>query len=252
MKLIKTCDIPATKNYIFCYHPHGIVPFGMFSALNSNCCGFDELYPGIKLNPKSHSVNLSFPLLREIGLYFGAQYVTKKSIINTLSKPGNSVGINIGGGAEMVYAVPNTAKLIIKNRFGFIKIALETGSDLVPIYGFGENCTYDQSLIDQNSKSFRLKRLLYKKTNFFWPSIAGRGILPNTKGLFPINTPIRIVIGKPISVEKIPNPSADQIKDLHAKYCNELEALYNKYKDEFWYDPNTSPPKLELLENPLR
>jgi hypothetical protein len=127
MKIIKTCDIPATKNYIFCYHPHGIVPFGMFSALNSNCCGFDELYPGINLNPKSHSVNLSFPLLREIGMYFGAQYVTKKSIINTLSKPGNSVGINIGGGAEMVYAVPNTAKLIVKNRFGFIKIAMETG-----------------------------------------------------------------------------------------------------------------------------
>ncbi|KXN66471.1 diacylglycerol acyltransferase [Conidiobolus coronatus NRRL 28638] len=252
MKIIKTSDILPTKNYIFAYHPHGIVPYGMFSAMNSNCCGFDELYPGIKLNLKVGAVNLGLPLLKEIGLYFGVQLVSKKSIKKTLAKEGNSVVLNVGGGAEMIFSVPGTAKLIIKNRYGFIKIALETGSDLVPVYAFGENSTYNQSPVDQTSSNFWLKREFYKKTNFFLPMISGRGIFPNTKGAFPLNVPIRIVVGKPINVEKVERPTEEQIHEFYDKYCSELEALYNEYKDEFWYDKNSQPPKLELLENPLR
>jgi hypothetical protein len=127
MKLIKTSDISSKKNNIFCYHPHGIVPFGMYCALNSNACGFDDLFPGIKLNMKGHLYNLIHPLLREFTIYFGSQSISRESMLETLNVPGNSVGISVGGGAEMMLAVPNTAKLIIKNRFGFIKIALETG-----------------------------------------------------------------------------------------------------------------------------
>jgi hypothetical protein len=127
MKIIKTCDIPATKNYLFCYHPHGVIPFGMPFGLNSNCCEFDNLYPGINLNFKVHSVFMMFPILRELCLYFGAQPATRKSIIKTLNEPGKSACLSIGGGAEMFYSVPNTSKLIIKNRFGFVKTALETG-----------------------------------------------------------------------------------------------------------------------------
>ncbi|KXN64613.1 diacylglycerol acyltransferase [Conidiobolus coronatus NRRL 28638] len=252
MKIIKTCDIPATKNYIFCYHPHGIIPFGMGIGLNSNCCGFDDLYPNINVNIKVHSIFLTSPLLREVCLYFGSQPATRESIIKTLNEPGNSVGLSIGGAAEIVYSVPNAAKLIIKNRFGFVRIALETGADLVPVYSFGENDTYNQHPIDQSSKFYRVNKAFYKRTNAVFPKLSGRGILPNTKGIFPNNAPIRIVVGKPIKVEKNPNPTDEQIRDLHDKYCSELIALYNEYKDEFWYDANSSPPKLELLLNPLK
>jgi hypothetical protein len=127
LKIVKTAEIPPTKNYIFCYHPHGATPFGMHSGLNFSCCGFDDLYPGISLNIKVHSFFFSFPLVREFCLYFGFQDASKESIVETLSKPGQSACINIGGGAEMIYAVPKTAKLVVKNRFGFVKIALETG-----------------------------------------------------------------------------------------------------------------------------
>ncbi|KXN66479.1 diacylglycerol acyltransferase, partial [Conidiobolus coronatus NRRL 28638] len=252
MKLIKTSDISSKKNNIFCYHPHGVVPFGMYCALNSNACGFDDLFPGIRLNMKGIAYNLIHPLLRELALYFGAQSISRESMLETLRVPGNSVGISVGGGAEMMLAVPNTAKLVIKNRFGFVKIALETGSDLVPVYAFGENEVYNQDPVDQKSFNFRIRRWLYKKTNFFLPSISGRGIFPNTKGIFPNNVPIRIVVGKPINVEKVDNPTDEQIKELHSKYCGELEALYNQYKDDFWYDSSTCPSKIEFLANPLK
>lgn len=66
-------------------------------------------------------------------------------------------------------------------------------SDLVPVYAFGENSAYNQSPVDKTSSNFWLKREFYKKTNFFLPMISGRGIFPNTKGVFPLNVPIRVV-----------------------------------------------------------
>lgn len=141
-------------------------------------------------------------------------------------------------------------------------------SDLVPVYTFGENEAYNQPLINQSSKYYWLSRTVYKLSNIIFPVLSGRGIFPNTKGMFPNNVPIRIVskfisiqilwyinfvlVGKPIIIEKDLNPSEVKIQEFHTRYCSELEALYNRYKNEFWYNPNRSPPKLELLENPFK
>ena len=38
-----------------------------------------------------------------------------------------------------------------------------------------------------------------------------------------------VVVGAPITVEKVANPSVEEIENLHAKYVEELEALYKKY-----------------------
>jgi hypothetical protein len=61
------------------------------------------------------------------------------------------------------------------------------------MYAFGETDTYSQSPVDENCSHFWLRRKFYKSTNFFFPYISGRGILPNTKGMFPHSVPIRIV-----------------------------------------------------------
>jgi len=50
----------------------------------------------------------------------------------------------IGGANEAMDAVPGLHKLTLKNRKGFVKIALKTGADLVPIYAFGENELFRQ------------------------------------------------------------------------------------------------------------
>lgn len=54
-KLIKedNYDLPSAghdgkkKNYIFAYHPHGIIGIGANLALNTNACDFEAIFPGV-------------------------------------------------------------------------------------------------------------------------------------------------------------------------------------------------------------
>jgi len=57
----------------------------------------------------------------------------------------------------------------------------------------------------------------------------GRGIFNYTFGLLPYRKPINVVVGAPIKVQKISNPSKEDVENMHATYINELQKLYDKY-----------------------
>lgn len=73
-------------------------------------------------------------------LFHGVCSVSKASCTKILEKgAGTAITIVIGGAAESLSAHPGTADLTLKRRFGFIKIAIREGADLVPVFSFGEN-----------------------------------------------------------------------------------------------------------------
>ena len=53
--------------------------------------------------------------------------------------PGSAITIVVGGAEESLHSRPGVMELVLKKRHGFIRIAIETGSLLVPILSFGEN-----------------------------------------------------------------------------------------------------------------
>jgi hypothetical protein len=53
-------------------------------------------------------------------------------------------------------------------------------------------------------------------------------------------------------VTKISNPSEEEIRKLHEEYCNSLKDLYNRNIDKYWYNSDLPPPKLEIVDNPLK
>jgi 2-acylglycerol O-acyltransferase 2 len=84
--------------------------------------------------------NFKIPFYRDVLLSLGICSVSKTSCRNILAKgPGNAITIVIGGAAESLSAHPGTADLTLKKRFGFVKIAIREGADLVPVFSFGEN-----------------------------------------------------------------------------------------------------------------
>lgn len=56
----------------------------------------------------------------------------------------NAVMVFVGGAQEAVYCHPRNYTLVLKKRKGFIKIAMLTGSSIVPCISFNEVDTFDQ------------------------------------------------------------------------------------------------------------
>ena len=61
----------------------------------------------------------------------------------------------------------------------------------------------------------------------------GRGIFQYNYGILPRRNPITVVVGEPINVAKVEEPTREQIADLHDKYVKALQALYQKYNPKY-------------------
>lgn len=47
IKLVKTAELDASKNYLFGYHPHGMIPEGALVCFHTKFAGFQQLFPCI-------------------------------------------------------------------------------------------------------------------------------------------------------------------------------------------------------------
>ncbi len=105
--------------------------------------------------------------------FLGLVDVSKKSLTYLLTH-GISVMIVIGGAAEALDARPGESKLVLKKRKGFVRIALETGSSLVPVYLFGENHLFTQVPNERGTKLRGWQEKLKNKFGFSMPLFHGK------------------------------------------------------------------------------
>ena len=129
IRLIKTAELDPNENYIFGSHPHGIMSLGTIGNFGGEGTGFSEKFPGITPHILTLAGNMRFPFTRDYFMAFGVCSVEKKSIDYLLQKmrKGHAVVVVVGGAAESLEAHPGNFKLTLKNRKGFVKIALRNG-----------------------------------------------------------------------------------------------------------------------------
>ncbi|CAB3396998.1 unnamed protein product [Caenorhabditis bovis] len=233
LRLVKTAELSPERNYIIGSHPHGMFSVGAYTSFCTNATGFEEKFPGITPTILTLNGQFYFPLRREFGMLVGGTESSKESLQYSLTTPGKgkACAIVVGGALEALEARPNNFTLVLKKRKGFCKYALMHGADLVPMYHFGENDLYEQY---ENPKGSRL-RTIQEKILRVWglcpPMLRGRSIFNQYLiGLMPFRRPVTSVMGKPIRVTKVENPSDEQINELHSKYCQALMKLFDDYK----------------------
>lgn len=71
ISLHRTEKIDPSKNYLFVYHPHGIMAFGAFICFGTNATDFDSVFPGLKSTLLTLKYQFSFPLQREYSMALG-------------------------------------------------------------------------------------------------------------------------------------------------------------------------------------
>lgn len=220
MEIVKTSDLPSTKQYTFGLHPHGLMPWGLFPVGRTK--EWLDLFPGIKIRCLAADALFKIPIAREATMYAGGVSCAQNSARQVLEK-GLSIGVIPGGCEEMLESEPEKETIVIKKRKGFVKLAIQNGSDLVPCYCFGVTDLYTQF---QMWKPFRI--WLLKKTRvgvtFGW----GRYFY----NLLPEKRQITIVVGEPIHVTKCENPTEEQVDEYHQQYMDSLIKLYNEHKNK--------------------
>lgn len=148
LKLIKSeeHELDPKRNYLFCCYPHGLLATSTFVTFGTNAVGISEIYPNHRHYVASLKILFFIPFYRELVMSYSVIPASKKSLSYLLGYPdgGNIVGLAVGGAEEMLYCKPENYTIILKKRKGFIKLALENGSPLVPVLAFGETDLYEQ------------------------------------------------------------------------------------------------------------
>jgi len=234
-------ELDPKGNYLFGYHPHGIIGVGALLTFATEAVGFYEAFPGLDLRLLTLSLNFQFPFTREVLMALGINSVTKESVVTNLTrKPGASCCIVVGGAAEALDAKAGSATLTLARRKGFVKMALRTGASLVPVFAFGENDIFEQIEYPEDSARRRFQILCKELIGITPPAFYGRSLsrgvwrrIFGRAGVLPKREPIEVVVGKPIAVPKVQDPSPEAIDEYHKKYCDALKELYELHRRQF-------------------
>lgn len=101
--------------------------------------------------------------------------------------------------------------------------ALEHGAQLVPVYSFNENGTY--RLYQGGNKFLNEFREHFK--NMFGLT------LPLVLNIVPRRTKITLVVGQPIEMPFIKEPSPEEVDMHHSLYIEKLKELYDTHKHKY-------------------
>lgn len=185
-------ELDPKRNYLFCCFPHGMLSTGPFSAFGTTVGGFNDLFPFH--TPYAFTLRQHFimPFFRDLILGLGGCDVSAESINYILGEPsgGNVAILMVGGAAEAFNCRPGKYRLIVKNRKGFIRLAMKNGSPLVPVISFGETDLYSQVANPEGSLLRNVQEYL-KKWIGLAPAIPmGRGFFQYNYGIVPNRRPV--------------------------------------------------------------
>eukprot|EP00904_Undaria_pinnatifida_P004885 jgi/Undpi1/1526/HiC_scaffold_11.g04916.m1 len=210
------------KQSIFCLVPHGVFPFGI--ALSSLGRLNAKVFNGVR--PVVASVMLRTPVVGHILHLIGAVKASPGPMDKAL-RQGQSLSLAPGGIGEM-FLDGDAGKefALIKGHKGFVRRAMAHGVPLVPVYVFGNSKTFKRAplpaVLERASRSLKASLVL------FW----GRWGLP-----VPFKVPLTFAVGEALEVEKNVSPSPEQVDALHAKFCEALTDVFDRFKGEYgWGD----------------
>jgi 2-acylglycerol O-acyltransferase 2 len=140
-----------------------------------------------------------------------------------------SVHVYPGGSREVFSTDPaDHDHVYVTGRKGFINLALTTGSSLVPVYVFGEKHLYHRKLLSEKLRLFLLKVLKFPVLLFYGRFFTLLPLPARKEGLL-------VVVGTPIPVEKVAEPTTAQVDALHARYTQELRELFTRWRAHAGY-----------------
>jgi 1-acyl-sn-glycerol-3-phosphate acyltransferase len=215
---------------IYVAPPHGVFPYGNILAMLCFPSMFGHHFRGL-----ASSAALRPPIfkqvLRSIGVVDASRQVARKVL-----ERNESIGISTGGVAEVFETNADDECILLKERVGLIKLAIRTGSEIVPCYLFGNtkllSCWAGEGIPNGRNMLEKISR----KLGFALILVHGRFGLP-----IPFRRPVLGVMGKPIPTHHIQceEPTSEQIEVIQTQLLDEMQGLFDNYKHLYGWDSKT-------------
>jgi 2-acylglycerol O-acyltransferase 2 len=196
---------------ILCVHPHGVTSMG-----------FGLLF----LRPELDHMYFCFsnllyltPICRNWVNLFGNPGSVAKHFLTNLIQQSKSFALIPGGFEDATIFKQGTDRIYLKERKGFVKLALQAGYSITPTYVFGEKNMYWNA---QGLWGIRLRLNTHGIPGIF-PFGRWGSLLPRPE-------PLYIAVGEPVVLPKIAYPTSLEVAEYHARYVVALEQLFERHK----------------------
>jgi 1-acyl-sn-glycerol-3-phosphate acyltransferase len=202
--------------YISVQPPHGLFPFGGVLGLFAM-----PRFVGFHARGAAASFILRFPIAGNLLRACGGIDASRNNLRRHLER-GDFVGVSSGGIAEIfeTNSADGTEVIVLKSRGGICKLALQYGIPIIPSYLFGNNDAFHVMYDNGGIMKSIARKLQIPLVGFY-----GRWGLP-----IPFRAPLLCVVGDVIPVEKVENPTKEQIQKLLDKVEASIVALFDEHK----------------------
>lgn len=232
------------KNVLLAVVPHGLFPLSLVLLSGVQ----NEVFPELAGNASGVSTGVSFngirtavasgmlwtPVLAPMLHWLGCIPATRQGVVQALQE---GSCILVPDGIAGAFHSDSAEELVyLKSRTGFIRMAIEQGALLVPVYCFGHTQLWDvwpkhDSWIAALSRRWQFSFI------WFW----GEWWMPP----LPRRVPLTMVVGKGIALTQERNPTAERVQQVHMQFTQALCSLYSRYRKEGY--PNSAAAIKPLL-----
>ncbi|GFR40867.1 hypothetical protein Agub_g1518 [Astrephomene gubernaculifera] len=214
------------RGYVFGFCPHSALPIALPLTFATNSPMLPKELRG-RTHGLASSVCFQAPIVRQLYWWLGVRPATKEAMRGLLRE--RKVAVLVPGGVQEVLHMEHGREVAyLSSRTGFVRIAIQCGAPLVPVWAFGQTRAYSwfrpgpplvpSWLVARMSRAFGAVPI---------------GMYGAYFTAMPHREPQTVVVGRPIPVPHMEDPPAEVVSELLERFITELQALYDKHKAQY-------------------